>query len=115
MKRHVRFSAHSIVRQAQRNLSAHDIEFIAMHGYSIHSGGARHVFLRRRDIPGDKATYQRFAHLEGTTLVLKDENEYAVLITAYRNRNGQKAIRAKSKRFSRARTRPDSWTSAAEV
>ena len=108
MKRHVRFSAHSIVRQAQRNLSVLDIEFIATYGYSIHSAGARHVFLRRRDIPGDKATYQRFAHLEGTTLVLKDEDECTVLITAYRNRNGQKAIRTKSKRFVRAETAPDS-------
>jgi hypothetical protein len=115
MKRHVRFSAHSITRQAQRNLSALDIDFIATYGHSIHSAGARHVFLRRRDIPGDKATYQRFAHLEGTTLVLKDEDEYAVLITAYRNRNGQKAIRAKSKRFVRVETGLDTSANAADV
>jgi hypothetical protein len=106
MKHRIRSSAHARVRQAQRNLSAQDIDFVATHGWPVHSGGALHVFLRRRDIPSDKSIYRRFARLEGTTLVIRQEGEVAVLITAYRNRNGLKAIRTKAKHNNSFRFRP---------
>ena len=85
------------MRQAQRNLSAQDIDFVAAHGRRFHNGGALHVFLRRRDIPRDKSIYQQFARLEGTILVIREDDTRSVLITAYRNRNGLKAIRTKAK------------------
>jgi len=88
---------HAQERQTQRNLSMDDVQFVWDNGRRYRCAGALHVFLGRRDLPGDKATYQRFAHLEGTTLVLDDQYINPVLITVYRNRRGTKQIRRKSK------------------
>jgi hypothetical protein len=97
MQRTLQTTTHAVVRQAQRNLSAQDIEFVITYGQCLYSGGALHVFLRNRDIPRDKAGYRQFARREGTTLVIKEEGDIAVLITTYRNRHGLKAIRLKDK------------------
>ena len=97
MQRTLRTTTHADVRQAQRNLSAQDIDFVIAPGQCLYSGGALHLFLRNRDIPRDKAGYRQFARLEGTTLVIKEEGDLAVLITAYRNQHGLKAIRRKGK------------------
>ena len=105
MKRTLRLSAHAAIRQAQRNLSPQDIDFVIEYGQQFNSGGALHIFLRRRDIPNDTPIYQQFAHLEGTILVIARENKRLVLITAYRNRHGLKAIRAKAKYDNRAYAR----------
>ncbi len=91
------YTGHAINRQAQRNLSCDDIEFVLQHGRRMRCAGAIHVFLGQRDIPQDKVSATRFGRLEGTTLVMDDCQEQAVLITAYRNRNGLKQIRAKTK------------------
>src|SRR5258705_1946590 len=105
MKRTLRSSEHAVVRQAQRNLSQQDIDFVIAYGQQLYSGGALHVFLRRRDIPNDKSIYRQFARLEGTTLVIAQENERLLLITAYRNRHGLKAIRIKAKYDNRAHSK----------
>ena len=97
MQRTLHTTGHAVVRQAQRNLSAQDIDFVVAHGQRLYSGGALHIFLRNRDIPRDKASYREFARLEGTTLVIKEEGDIAVLLTTYRNRHGLKAIRSKGK------------------
>src|SRR5262245_37027352 len=102
MQRTLRTTTHADVRQAQRNLSAQDIDFVIAHGQCFYSGGARHIFLRNRDLPRDKASYRQFARLEGTTLVIKEEGDIAVLLTTYRNRQGLKAIRRKGKYDSRS-------------
>jgi len=94
-----------VIRQAQRNLSPQDIDFVIEYGQQFNSGGALHIFLRRRDIPNDTSIYQQFARLEGTILVIARENKRLVLITAYRNRHGLKAIRAKAKYDHRAYAR----------
>jgi hypothetical protein len=96
---------HVIYRQARRNLSDQDVWFVLEHGRRIHCAGALHVFLGRRDIPTDKATYQRFAHLEGTVLVFDQTPTALVLITAYRNRHGLKQIRTKTKYVQPAKRR----------
>ena len=93
----IRYTNHAMQRQAQRNLSDQDIWFIFEHGRHVRRAGALHVFLGRRDIPTDKATYRQFAHLEGAVLVINDTPEEAILLTAYRNRRGLKGIRTKSK------------------
>src|SRR5207244_3542173 len=92
-----RCTYHAAKRQAQRNLSDTDVQFVLEHGRHIYSAGALHIFLGRRDIPTDKATYRRFAHLEGTVLVVSETPAGAVLLTAYRNRRGLKDIRTKPK------------------
>jgi len=51
MQRMLRTTTHAVVRQAQRNLSAQDIEFVIANGQCVYSGGALHIFLRNRDIP----------------------------------------------------------------
>lgn len=88
---------HSVFRQAQRNLSDDDVQFVLDHGRRFYRGGALHVFLGRRDIPAEKSVVRRFGHLEGTVLVLKAGDSPATLITAYRNRRALKQIRAKAR------------------
>ena len=91
------YTDHARERQAQRNLSAEDVQFVWEYGRAYRCAGAVHVFLGRRDLPADKTMYQRFARLEGTTLVLDDTDTEPVLITVYRNRRGIKRIRSKTK------------------
>ena len=88
---------HAWHRQARRNLSDQDVDFVFEHGRHIHCAGVLHIFLGKRDIPCDKETYQRFAHLEGTVLVLSASQGIKQLITTYRNRQGLKKIRRKTK------------------
>lgn len=93
----IHYTAHALSRSAQRNLSFADVEFVLAYGRRTYCAGALHVFLARRDIPADKGLHQRFGHLEGTVLVLvpSDGNDLT-LVTAYRNRRGFKAVRAKA-------------------
>jgi hypothetical protein len=90
-------TVHALSRQAQRNLSADDIQFVLAHGRRVHAAGALHVFLGGRDLPSDKALARRYGRLEGTVLVLHVSGDEFVLVTAYRNRRGLKAVRAKAK------------------
>jgi hypothetical protein len=90
-------SNHARVRQAQRNLTDDEVAFIMRHGRRIRSGGALHIFLGRRDIPNDRAIFQKYHHLEGATLVINDKGYTPVLITVYRNRRALRDIRRKQK------------------
>jgi hypothetical protein len=87
---------HALFRQAQRNLSADDIEFVLDYGRWMRIAGAWHVFLGRRDIPRDAATARRYSRLEGTTLVIAQQAEERVLLTAYRNRRALKNLRSRA-------------------
>lgn len=91
----IRNTYHAQVRQAQRNVSAADVDFILEYGRRIYSGGVLHVFLGRKDIPGD--VVRAVGHLEGTVLVMDDTYDEPVLITVYRNRKALKTIRSKQK------------------
>ncbi|NJO07867.1 MAG: DUF4258 domain-containing protein, partial [Chloroflexaceae bacterium] len=88
-------SDHAMYRQAQRNLSDRDVQFVLDYGRTFYCAGAKHVFLGRRDIPRDPDVRRQYARLEGTTLVVSENDGVTVLITAYRNRRGQKHIRSK--------------------
>jgi hypothetical protein len=88
---------HALTRQARRNLSDEDIEFVVARGRYIYCGGALHIFLRRRDIPKDMLADDHFARLEGTVLIINVQRATPVLITVYRNRNSLKQIRSKAK------------------
>ncbi len=91
----IRNTYHAQVRQAQRNVSAADVDFILEYGRRIYSGGVLHIFLGRKDIPGD--VVRNVGHLEGTVLVMDDTYDEPVLITVYRNRKALKTIRSKQK------------------
>jgi hypothetical protein len=99
MGKNMRRTNHAVQRQAQRNLSDADVWFVLEHGRRIYGAGVLHVFLGQRDIPDDKETQRQFRRLEGTVLVMNqdDEDDTLVLITAYRNRRGLKQIRSKAK------------------
>lgn len=99
----IRYSAHAINRQAQRNLSAADVEFVMAHGRRIRCGGAIHVFLGGRDIPAEKPIAQRYGHLEGTMLVVSPLADELFVITAYRNRRALKQLRGKARYDRRTR------------
>jgi hypothetical protein len=88
---------HARTRQAQRNLSDEEVAFVLDHGQYVRSGGALHVFLGRRDMPGDRDSCRRYQHLEGAVLVVNDTGDVPVLITVYRNRRGLREIRRKAK------------------
>ena len=103
MQPNVQYTFHALNRQVQRNLSDDDIGFVLAHGRRVHNAGALHVFLARRDIPTNKTVAQRYGRLEGTVLVLHGTNDEWTLITAYRNRHGLKAVRAKRKYDRQAR------------
>lgn len=90
-------SHHARLRQAQRNLSDDEIEFVLMHGEELHSGGALHIFLGRRNLLQDRNSKRQYAHLEGTVLVLSDSEQDSTLITVYRNRQALRMIKAKAK------------------
>ncbi len=108
----IRSTSHAQSRQARRNLSDQDVRFVFEHGRRMRCAGALHVFLGRRDIPADKEIHSRFAHLEGTMLVMDDTQGEVVLITAYRNRRGLRRLRAKAKYDrcdGRARPRHQVW------
>ena len=68
----IRSTSHAQSGQARRNLSDQDVRFVFEHGRRMRCAGALHVFLGRRDIPADKEIHSRFAHLEGTMLVMDD-------------------------------------------
>ena len=97
-------TAHARRRQAQRNISDEDLQFVLMYGRRHRCAGVTHVFLARRDIPGEKATYQRFARLEGTTLLVDSVPDETIVITVYRNRRASRRIRNKAK-YDRTRCR----------
>ena len=108
----IRSTSHAQSRQARRNLSDQDVRFVFEHGRRMRCAGALHVFLGRRDIPADKEIHSRFAHLEGTMLVMDDTQGEVVLITAYRNRRGLRRLRGKAKydrSDSQARSRHQVW------
>ena len=112
MQMTIRSTSHARSRQARRNLSDQDVRFVFEHGRRMRCAGALHVFLGRRDIPADKEIHSRFAHLEGTMLVMDDTQGEVILITAYRNRQGLRRLRVKAK-YDRcdgqARPRPQVW------
>ena len=87
---------HALIRQAQRNLSTDDIDFVLDYGRWMRVAGAWHVFLGRRDIPRDADTARRYSRLEGTTLVIAQEAEKRVLLTAYRNRRALRNLRTRA-------------------
>jgi hypothetical protein len=93
----LRPTLHSLTRQARRNLSDEDIDFVVARGRYIYCAGALHIFLRRRDIPRHKDINDRFARLEGTVLVINIQHAIPVLITVYHNRDSFKQIRSKAK------------------
>jgi hypothetical protein len=104
MQSSVRYTAHGRSRCTQRNLSDADVQFVMDYGRHTWCAGALHVFLGRHDMPGSTAA-RRFSHLEGTVLVFARATDAPMLITAYRNRRGFKAIRSKTAYDRRERMR----------
>lgn len=92
-----RFSKHAFERASQRNIRGENIEFLLRFGRKIHRAGALFVFLGRHDIPSEYLRDDRYAKLEGTTLVVSNDGE--CLITAYRNKKALRQIKKKLKRY----------------
>lgn len=85
---------HAQVRAAQRNLSDEDIAYVLKHGSKYHRGGACFIFLGEKDIFPEDLREEEIARLEGTILVLDQEQK--TIVTVYRNReSGLKEIRKK--------------------
>lgn len=80
-------TGHAEQRMAQRNLSWDDVHIVLMYGQRFHKAGAIFIYLRSRDIPDDLLPDDRFARLEGTTIVVS-RDEPGQILTVYRNRQG---------------------------
>lgn len=89
------FTDHATMRGEQRNVSESEVQYVLRHGASTHRAGAQAYFLGRRNIPENDRRNQRVAQLVGTT-VLVDVKTGAIL-TVYRNAQGLKDHRRKSK------------------
>lgn len=84
---HFYLTDHAEQRMAQRNLSWDDIHIVLMCGQRFHKAGAIFIYLRSRDIPDELQADNRFARLEGTTVVVS-RDEMGQILTVYRNRQG---------------------------
>jgi hypothetical protein len=90
-------SEHARLRMAQRNVHPDDLEYILAHGRRIRNGnGSQCIFLAARDLPGEDRAGRR-AKLEGTTVVIVDDN----VVTIYRNRRGCRRVRKNRRRAAR--------------
>lgn len=85
---------HAQQRCAQRQINPETFAFIKKHGQKIHRTGITFFFLGKRNIPTSMKRQDRFARLEGITLLVSADG---TLITTYRNRKGLKDILKKSK------------------
>ena len=85
---------HARQRMARRNVSKQQLSFILEHGEEMHCAGARLVYLRRKDIPEPLRRVDKFARLEGVTVVLSSDSP--TVMTVWRNRrHGLRRIRHK--------------------
>lgn len=88
-------TAHAKQRQAQRNLSDADINYVLLNGQIFNRAGAVIVHLRAKDVPPTDRANERYQQLIGTTVVLNTDGPRQVL-TAYRNRqSGLRHIKRK--------------------
>jgi len=90
---------HVTRRIQQRSLSAQDVEYVVRYGRRHWAGGVLHCFLGRNDIPGQDRHLDYRSRLEGTTVLLRlnEDQTIAVVITAYRNRKASRQFRRKKK------------------
>ena len=89
-----KLSEHARIRCAQRNIDGEILELVRRYGRKIHRTGVIFYFLGRRDLPEEMWREDRYARLEGTTLLMSLEGE---LVTVYRNRFACRKIRKKAK------------------
>ena len=88
----VQFSEHAQIRCAQRQIHPESIAFIKKHGQKVRRTGITFYFLGKRNIPEKLRCNDRFAKLEGVTLLISPDG---TLITTYRNPKGLRDIRKK--------------------
>jgi hypothetical protein len=85
-------STHARQRASQRGLNPQELHFVLTFGRRLFRTGIRFIFLGERDIP---ASYQRsHGHLTGATLLVSGDG---TVLTVYKNPNGLKIIKKKSK------------------
>jgi len=90
----IKFTDHSTVRAAQRNLSGEEVYYVMHYGKQFHKAGALICFLRRRDIPEWDQCNDRLIKLVGTAVILTKDGR--TVITVWRNRKqGLKKIKRK--------------------
>ena len=95
------FTDHAATRMAQRRLSEQDVWYVVHHGRRYRSAGVLHCFLGKRNIPADDRSDDKYARLEGTTVLL-DSRLGQRVITVFRNRLAMKTIQRKAKYYRKA-------------
>lgn len=97
------FTNHAQLRGAQRNIDLEAVQFTVTYGRKFHRTGAVLFFLGKRNIPETLRRDDQIMKLEGTVLIISNDNgnKNELLITCYRNKKGLRQIKRKAKRRSK--------------
>jgi len=92
----VRFTSHALRRINQRRISDEMIELALKYGCVLYNGGAKFIFVRKKDIPEDmpRSIAER---VEGIVIVMNPID--GTILTVYKNKNALKEIKRKLKRY----------------
>lgn len=95
----VKLTSHALKRINQRKISDEMLELALKIGCVIYNGGAKFVFVRRKDIPEDlpRSIAEK---IEGIVIVMNPID--GTIVTVYKNKSGLKDIKRKIKRYERA-------------
>jgi len=92
----MKFTNHALKRMGMRRVNMELIELALEFGIKIHNGGAKFVFVRRKDIP-DEIPAKIAEKIEGLVIILNPVDD--TIITVYKNRGALKEIKKKVKRY----------------
>ena len=87
------YTKHAKKRMSQRNISKSDIRVAMRYGQKLHRTGIVFFFLGKNDIP--EIMLNTLEGLEGITVLFDPDSKE--VITVYRNRDGLRTIKRKSK------------------
>lgn len=83
--RNYELTQHAQRRMAQRNISPRDIQIVLAYGQRDWTYRGQAYALGRRHIPSDMMARDDVRRLEGTVVIVTENNE--TIITVYRNRD----------------------------
>ena len=77
------FTPHALYRMSQRNFSEEDVIFIIKYGQLLRRAGAKFFLMRQKDFPKHLRREQKYARLDGATVVVCKCSEITVVKTVY--------------------------------
>ncbi len=96
----MKFTTHAQKRIQMRRVNEKLIGLALKYGVKIYNGGAKFVFVRKKDIPDD-VDPEIAEKIEGLVLIMNPIDD--TIITVYKNRNALKDIKKKVKRYDKGK------------